>query len=114
MPKELRPVLKIRLYTEEKCFGPGIAELLRQVDRHSSLRQAAQAMDMAYSKAWTTVRNCEAALGFKLLTYTTGGRHGGGAALTDEAKTLLTRYSAYCEALQRESSRLFEEYFSPR
>ena len=112
MEKALRPVLKIQLFAEEKCFGPGIAELLRQVERHSSLRQAAQAMDMAYSKAWTTVRKCEAALGFPLLSYTTGGRHGGGAALTEEAKDLLARYSAYCDALQREAARLFDEHFA--
>ena len=112
MEKMLRPVLKIQLYGEEKCFGPGIAELLRQVDRHSSLRQAAQAMDMAYSKAWTTVRRCEGVLGFPLLTSTTGGRHGGGAALTKEAKDLLTRYDAYCAALQKEAARLFDEHFS--
>jgi len=110
--KKLRPVLKIQLYEEEKCLGPGIAELLRQVEKHHSLRQAAQAMDMAYSKAWTTVRHCEGALGFQLLTYTTGGRHGGGAALTQEAKLLLTRYNAYCDALQREAARLFEEHFA--
>jgi len=110
--KMLRPVLKIQLYGEEKCFGPGIAELLLQVERHSSLRQAAQAMDMAYSKAWTMVRRCEGALGFQLLTYTTGGRHGGGAALTGEAKDLLTRYNAYCDALQKEAVHLFDVHFS--
>ena len=111
MEKSLRPVLKIQLYGEEKCFGPGIAELLRQVERHSSLRQAAQAMDMAYSKAWTMVRRCEGALGFQLLSYTTGGRHGGGAALTQEAKDLLVRYNAYCDALQKEAARLFDAHF---
>ncbi len=112
MEKSLRPVLKIQLYGEEKCFGPGIAELLQQVERHSSLRQAAQAMDMAYSKAWTMVRRCEGALGFQLLSYTTGGRHGGGAALTQEAKDLLARYNAYCDALQKEAARLFDAHFS--
>ncbi len=111
MKETLRPVLRIQLYTEEKCFGPGIGELLRQVERHHSLRAAAQAMDMAYSKAWTRVRDCEQALGFALLHSTTGGAHGGGAALSPEAKELLSRYNAYCEALQKEAQRLFLEHF---
>ena len=111
MEKMLRPVLKIQLYGEEKCFGPGIAELLRQVERHNSLRQAAQAMDMAYSKAWTMVQRCEGVLGFSLLASTTGGRHGGGAALTPDAKDLLIRYDAYCAALQKEAARLFDKHF---
>lgn len=111
MQTQLRPVVKIRLYGEEKCFGPGIAELLTRVEKLRSLRAAAQSMDMAYSKAWTTVRKCEAALGFRLLDYTSGGRGGGGASLTAEGADILRRYNAYCEALRAESERLFTEHF---
>lgn len=113
MNKNLHPSLRIRLYGEEKCFGPGIAELLAQVEARRSLRAAAQAMEMAYSKAWTTVRRCEAALDCKLLVYTTGGRHGGGAALTDEARALLGAYRAYCAAMQEQAERLFRVHFAP-
>ena len=111
METELRPHLKIRLFREEKCFGPGVAELMRRVERLHSLRAAARSMDMAYSKAWTTVRSCEAALGFQLLDYSAGGRNGGGAVLTAEGKDILERYTAYCEAVNREAGRLFSEYF---
>ena len=111
MKKKLYPKLTIRLYQEEKCFGPGIAELLERVELHRSLRAAAQSMNMAYSKAWTMVRNCEAALGRKLLNYAPGGRHGGGAALTPDARFLLNGYRNYCEALQRQADALFDRYF---
>lgn len=108
----LHPVLKIQLFTDEKCFGPGIAKLLRQVQQLHSLRAAAISMDMAYSKAWTTVRHCEQALGRKLLVNKTGGRHGGGAALTEDAEQLLRCYDAYCEALRADAERLFVMHFS--
>lgn len=111
MEKKLHPVLTIRLFSEEKCFGPGIAELLERVEEHRSLRAAAASMDMAYSKAWTIVRRCEENLGQKLLDYTTGGKHGGGAALTAEGKDLLTRYRQYCARLRQEADRLFAEEF---
>ena len=29
--KKLRPVISIRIFRETKCFGPGVAELLRHV-----------------------------------------------------------------------------------
>ena len=45
--RELRPVLTIRLFAEEKCFGPGIAELLRRVRELKSLRAAAASMPRA-------------------------------------------------------------------
>ena len=31
MEQNFRPVLTIRIFADEKCFGPGIAELLRRV-----------------------------------------------------------------------------------
>ena len=94
--KELRYNLSCRLFTDAKCFGPGVAQLLHRVERLHSLRAAAAEMEMAYSKAWTVIKNAENALGFKLLASTTGGRHGGGAALTPEGKALLTAYDRSC------------------
>ena len=74
--------LSCRLFTDAKCFGPGVAQLLHAVQELRSLRAAALSMDMAYSKAWTIIKNSEKALGFSLLDSTTGGKGGGGAALT--------------------------------
>ncbi len=112
METKLHPQLSIRLYRDEKCFGPGIAELLERVEEHRSLRAAARSMDMAYSKAWTVVRRCEAALGRQLLVYATGGRHGGGASLTDDARQLLTAYRAFCSDVRREADALFARRFA--
>ena len=52
----LHPAVTLRLYTDHKCFGPGVAMLLRRVRKLHSLRSAAMDMDMAYSKAWTILR----------------------------------------------------------
>ena len=48
--------LSCRLFTDAKCFGPGVARLLHAVQRLHSLRAAALSMDMAYSKAWTVIK----------------------------------------------------------
>ena len=113
MEKNLHAKLTIRLYRENKCFGPGIAELLERVEVHHSLRAAAQSMNMAYSKAWTMVRSCEAELGRKLLVYSTGGHNGGGATLTEDAARLLAGYRSYCKALEDQGEALFQSYFGP-
>lgn len=108
---DLHPVLSIRIFRNDKCFGAGVAELLRQVEVHHSLRGAALAMGMAYSKAWTVMRRSEQELGFPLLVYATGGRHGGGAALTPEAVRLLAAYDRYCQRVCQTSEACFEEEF---
>lgn len=113
MNKNLHPVISVRLFNDDKCFGPGIAQLLECVKEHRSLRAAAQSMDMAYSKAWTIVRRCESALGFRLLVYTTGGKNGGGAVLTQEGQDLLDAYTRYCRRLRDDADRLFREEFGP-
>ena len=87
-------------------------ELLRRVDELHSLRAAAQAMEMAYSKAWTIMKNAEAGLGVKLLESSTGGKNGGGAALTEDARRILDAYERYCERLRAYSETLLAEEFA--
>ncbi len=111
MTTPLHPVLSIRLFRDEKCFGSGVAQLLHLVDEHHSLRAAAQTMGMAYSKAWTVIHRCEDILGFPLLVCSTGGRHGGGAAVTPEARSLLEAYERYCQRLRQSAETLFLEEF---
>ena len=42
----MHPVVRIRFFTDEKCFGPGIAQLLEEIRQEMSLRKAACAMGM--------------------------------------------------------------------
>lgn len=111
MESKFRPVLSIRIFAEEKCFGPGVAILLRRVEELHSLRAAAISIGMAYSKAWTIVKNAQQQLGFPLLHSTTGGKNGGGATLTPEAVALLAAYEEYCRAVNAHAQALFAEKF---
>ena len=96
---KLSAKLTVRLYADEKCFGPGVAQLLQRVDSLHSLRAAALSMEMSYSKAWSIVKRAEAGLGFALLHSVTGGRSGGGATLTENAVRLLRDYADYTRTL---------------
>ena len=111
MENNFRPVLTIRIFADEKCFGPGVAVLLHKGRELHSLRAAAMSIGMAYSKAWTILKNAQQSLGFKLLDSTTGGKHGGGATLTPEGEKLLDAYDSYCAALRAHAQTLFNETF---
>ena len=110
---ELHPAVTLRLYTDRKCFGPGVAMLLRRIQILHSLRAAAMDMHMAYSKAWTILREAERGLGFKLLHSTTGGRGGGGAVLTEQGERLLDAYDLCERELKAEAERLFALHLAP-
>ena len=87
--KRLRFALTLRIFSDtEKCFGPGMAELLERVDQMQSLRQATLSMEMAYSKAWRVLKAAERGLGFPLLESSTGGKGGGGARLTEQGRQI--------------------------
>ncbi|MPM34494.1 hypothetical protein SDC9_81077 [bioreactor metagenome] len=107
--KQLRCQISVRIFGEEKCFGPGVADLLERVDRLKSLRKATIEMDMAYSKAWKIVKIAEANLGFQLLESVTGGKDGGGAELTEDAKRFLVAYRRFEESVRSYADEAFVE-----
>lgn len=110
---DLRLAVTLRLLDDEgqRRFGPGVAALLEEVREKRSLRAAAASMGMAYSKAWRIVRTAEDALGYKLLSSTIGGRHGGGAVLTEEAEALLAAYQALRDEVSAYARERFQERF---
>ena len=107
--KQLRCQTTVRIYGEEKCFGPGVADLLERVDRLKSLRKATIEMDMAYSKAWKIVKISEQNLGFALLVSVTGGKGGGGAELTQDGKNFLAAYRRFEQSVRQYADEAFVE-----
>ncbi|MBA4347479.1 MAG: ModE family transcriptional regulator [Clostridiales bacterium] len=107
--KQLRCQVSVRIFGKEKCFGPGVAELLERVDQLHSLRKATIEMDMAYSKAWKIIKIAEENLGFPLLDSVTGGKGGGGAELTQDAKNFLLAYRRFEEAVRSYADETFVE-----
>ena len=112
MEQTFRPVVSVRIFGEEKCVGPGVAQLLRRVEEKRSLRAAAITMGMAYSKAWTIIKTAEKDLGFSLLVSTTGGKNGGGATLSQQALELLAVYEKYCADIRTFAQEEFRKRFA--
>lgn len=111
MKQKLRYGVSIRLYGENKAFGPGIASLLRRIEETGSLQGAASSMNMAYSKAWKILKEAEQEWGIALTNRETGGRSGGGSTLTAEAREILARYEAFVRKAGEQLDLLFEQEF---
>ena len=52
----LRCAVTVRIYGKEKCFGPGIAELLERVEQERSLRKATDEERDSFEALATTTR----------------------------------------------------------
>ncbi|WP_235932893.1 winged helix-turn-helix domain-containing protein [Flagellimonas sediminis] len=83
----------------EKFFGPGRAQLLAHIDRQGSISKAAKAMGMSYKKAWSMVDDMNQKGQEPYVILHKGGNKGGGAALTETGKTILTAFNELMENL---------------
>lgn len=92
----------------EPVVGRGRIMLLRAIDRHGSINQAARNIDVSYRRAWSYIKSMEERLGYALVDRRTGGRNGGGATLTQEARWLIERF----EEFERDIFRYADERFS--
>lgn len=109
---KLHPKLTLQFFTDEKCFGPGVALLLEKIKENNSIRKAAFEIGMSYSKAWTIIKRAEKNLKFKLLSSKTGGVDGGGATLTENAEKLLKDYRRFEKELTQMCDEKFKTCFS--
>jgi molybdate transport system regulatory protein len=90
----IRPAIRPRVYLDANvAVGPGKIDLLRHVAAKRSISAAARAMAMSYSRAWQLVDALNADFGPVVAT-STGGRGGGGAALTPAGEALIAAYDA--------------------
>ena len=95
----------------EPVFGRGRRFLLEAIDTHGSINQAAKEVDISFRKAWGHIKAMEERLGVKLVDRKTGGKHGGGAALTAEARAFLRKYETLEKGIQEIVDRKFRGIF---
>ena len=84
----------------EPVFGRGRRFLLEAIDTYGSINQASKTINISYRKAWSYIKSMEERLGIALVDRKAGGRNGGGASLTDEAREFLRRYKALEEGIR--------------
>ena len=106
--------IKSKLWIEsggKPVFGRGRRFLLEAIDKHGSINQAAKDINISYRKAWGYIKAMEERLGVKLIERQTGGRNGGGALLTDEAREFLKKYAAMEKGIRELVDERFDKVF---
>jgi molybdate transport system regulatory protein len=73
-------------------LGPGKARLLELIEETGSIRAAAAKMKLSYRRAWLLLQNIEKIFGNAVLERRTGGKSGGGAALTANGRDIVKHF----------------------
>lgn len=98
----------------ETVFSKGRGILFRAIEEHGSINMAAREMGITYRRAWGYIKAMEERLGVKLVETKTGGAHGGGAELTDEARELLAKFETLERGLNQIVDKRFGKLFDTR
>jgi molybdate transport system regulatory protein len=81
-------------------IGPGKIELLEEIARTGSIRQAARAMRMSYRRAWLLVDSVNHSFLEPVTTASVGGAGGGGVELTQFGTDLVRRYRSAAKHIE--------------
>jgi molybdate transport system regulatory protein len=93
--------LSLRIDLPQGRIGPGKIDLLEAIDREGSISAAGRALGMSYKRAWGLVDAVNKVIGQSVVTASTGGSRGGGAALTEAGRELVADFRAIERAAHR-------------
>ncbi len=110
--------LSIRLRQGARnVLGPGKLALLAAIAETGSISGAGRTLGMSYRRAWLLVEAMNQSFTVPLVAASHGGAHGGGAALTEEGRTVLERFRAIerkARAATRAEQRAIAKLMRPR
>src|ERR1700754_489152 len=87
------PSLSVRIdLAGDARIGPGKILLLENIEACGSISAAGRAMDMSYKRAWDLVDEINRICRQAAVERQTGGKNGGGAALTPFGTSLVARF----------------------
>lgn len=107
-PKGAGAAVSLRVDLPTGRIGPGKVALLEAIAREGSISAAGRALGMSYRRAWDLVDETGRVLGAPAVAAATGGRGGGGAALTEAGRDLVRDYRAMEQAAHAAAARLLD------
>ena len=100
--------LSIRIdLTNGDRIGPGKIALLEAIKSAGSISAAARQLGMSYRRAWLLVEEINQSLREPAVAAATGGKQGGGAALTPVGEEVITLYRAIERAAHSSTAKEF-------
>jgi len=104
------PVVRFRIdFAENSSIGPGKISLLEAIRDTGSLSKGARDLGMSYRRAWLLVESLKHSFREPVTQASTGGKDGGGMAVTGFGNALIESY----RELERDFALLAERRFHP-
>ncbi|HEY4647779.1 MAG TPA: LysR family transcriptional regulator [Gemmatimonadales bacterium] len=88
-------------------MGPNYLRFLAAVDQTGTIREGGRAVGWSYRTCLNRLRRMEQVLGRPVLVTSRGGKTGGGARLTPEARRFVRIFSGWQREVERLSLRAF-------
>ncbi|QLA15497.1 LysR family transcriptional regulator [Desulfolutivibrio sulfoxidireducens] len=98
---EHMPTVRLHLWLDTDdglFFGTGRALLLERIEKHGSLKKAAEELGMSYRAAWGKIKQSEKILGFELITRNS---RRGGYELTDFGRLVRDRFILWFNEVEK-------------
>jgi molybdate transport system regulatory protein len=95
------PTVRLHLWLDTDdglFFGTGRALLLERIEKHGSLKKAAEELGMSYRAAWGKIKQSEKILGFELITRNS---RRGGYELTDFGRLVRDRFVLWFNEVEK-------------
>lgn len=109
--EKLEPRCKIWIeYKNRIVFGAGRLNILQEISKCGSIKNAAARLGMSYRTAWGKITATEKQLGIELLAKQAGGSHSG-SELKPEAKRIIDAYINFENEANQAIEQLFHKHF---
>jgi molybdate transport system regulatory protein len=109
---QLRPRIKVWLETDgQYAFGFGLSEILRAVEQHGSIKQAAGSLGKSYRYIWGRLKEAEQALGLRLVETQVGGKGTQRSFLTPAAQRLVRDFMTIRGRIMKVADQEFQQRF---
>ena len=107
----IRPRVKFWLEINgERAFCPGVCQILQEIERTGSIKDAAAAIGRSYRFVWGKLKSVEAALGQPLVETRVGGSQEKRSVLTEDGRSLMEEFIQ----LRQELFDLMDNQFATR
>ena len=90
-------------------MGPNYLRFLAAVEKTGTIREGGRAVGWSYRTCLNRLRRMERVLGAPILVTTRGGRTGGSARLTSEARRLVTVFTRWQREVERLTRKAFQD-----
>ncbi len=107
----LHPETRVSISGQKDFFDHDTYMLLKETDTLKSVREACEKCGISYSKGRNTISLCEQELGYSIVKSRQGGTDGGMSELTEEGKSLLTKFETFEREMAEIGRKKFGEIF---